>query len=265
MGLNAATHCEWAKVHGCLAQLAGPVAEARDGPLEALALYLKGVLRQGQGELNDALLIFEDPRLAIQQARSDSGGGGPASAAAAVAAAASSAANEGHVREEVALLAAMNRLLIMQLHRLRDEAQINLLVEQLSAACAGHANPEIKTAFSLVMAAITTDPPLSMLDVKQHIQQGLNGSTASSNAQCLNIALNTMRYRLFDNVVGEQALKSAKAGSTQAKKSGNILWMSVADGMLAETYEVLGQTAQAQAARQAGVQYANESWQRTQL
>ncbi|CAK7202335.1 hypothetical protein SEUCBS139899_005058 [Sporothrix eucalyptigena] len=266
MGLNAATHCDWAKVQDCIKQLDAPTAEANDGPLDVLTLYLRGVLKQGQGELNDALHLFEDPRLALPSV-SDSpsalSSAGPAAAAAAAASAAS--ANEGHMRQEVMLLAAMNRLMIMQLNRLRDEPKINMLVEQLKQACVAHPNPEIKTAYSLVMAAITTEPPLSMHDIKTHIQQGLNGSNISSNAQCLNIALNTMRYRLFENVVGEQALKSAKAGSTQAKKSGNILWMSVADGMLADTYDVMGQAAHAQAARQAGVQYANESWQRTQI
>ena len=267
MGLNAATHCDWAKVQDCIKQLDAPTAEASDGPLEVLTLYLRGVLKQGQGELNDALHLFEDPRLALPSV-SDApslvaSSAGPAAAAAAAVSAA--AANEGHMRQEVMLLAAMNRLMIMQLNRLRDEPKINMLVEQLKQACVAHPNPEIKTAYSLVMAAITTEPPLSLHDIKTHIQQGLTGSNLSSNAQCLNIALNTMRYRLFENVVGEQALKSAKAGSTQAKKSGNILWMSVADGMLADTYDVMGQAAQAQQARQAGVQYANESWQRTQI
>ncbi|CAK7568652.1 MAG: hypothetical protein SEPTF4163_006650 [Sporothrix epigloea] len=269
MGLNAATHCDWAKVQECIKQLDAPTAEAHDGPLDVLTLYLRGVSKQGQGELNAALELFEDPRLALPSVSDSSSSSsvvrsaGPAAAAAAAASAA--AANEGHLRQEVMLLAAMNRLMIMQLNRLRDEPKINMLVEQLKQACVSHPNPEIKTAYSLVMAAITTEPPLSMHDIKTHIQQGLTGSNLSGNAQCLNIALNTMRYRLFENVVGEQALKSAKAGSTQAKKSGNILWMSVADGMLADTYDVMGQTAQAQSARQAGVQLANESWQRTQI
>lgn len=275
MGLNAATHCDWAKVQDCIKQLETPAAQANDGPLNVLALYLKGVLRQGQGELNEALELFEDSRLALPAVSDGSpssssavamaSSAGPAAAAAAAANANAASANEGHLRQEVMLLAAMNRLMIMQLNRLRDEPKINMLVEQLKQTCVNHPNPEIKTAYSLVMAAITTEPPLSMHEIKSHIQQGLNGSTVSGNAQCLNIALNTMRYRLFENVVGEQALKSAKAGSTQAKKSGNILWMSVADGMLADTYEVQGQTAQAQVSRQAGVQYANESWQRTQI
>lgn len=245
-GLNAATHCDWVKVQDCTVDLEKSVKEADDGPLGVLALYLKGVLSQGTGELQEAMDIFEDAQFSLATDTKPS-------------------SNEGHVKQEIALLAAMNRLLIMQLDRLRNEPKINELVEQLKHLCVSHTNPEIRTAYSLVMAAINTQPPLSMHDIKMHIQQGLNGSTTSGNAQCLNIALNTMRYRLFENVVGDQALKSAKAGSTQAKKSGNILWMSVADGMLADTYEVQGQTAQAQISRQSGIQYANDSWESTQV
>ena len=42
-------------------------------------------------------------------------------------------------------------------------------------------------------------------------------------------------------MVGEQALKSALAAARQAQRSGNLLWKSVADGMLAQSYEVQGQ------------------------
>jgi len=40
--------------------------------------------------------------------------------------------------------------------------------------------------------------------------------------------------------------KSAMAASVQAKKSGNVLWQSVADGMLANCYEVQGKNSDAQ-------------------
>jgi hypothetical protein len=55
-----------------------------------------------------------------------------------------------------------------------------------------------------------------------------------------------MCSRFFANVVGNQAEKSAKAASFQAKNSGNVLWMSVADGMLAQNYEVQGKKFEAQ-------------------
>jgi hypothetical protein len=54
-----------------------------------------------------------------------------------------------------------------------------------------------------------------------------------------------MRSRLFENVIGEQALKSAMAAAKQAQRSGNVLWQSVADGMLAQSYEVQGHHQQA--------------------
>jgi hypothetical protein len=54
-----------------------------------------------------------------------------------------------------------------------------------------------------------------------------------------------MCNRFFANVVGAQAEKSALAASVQAQKSGNVLWRSVADGMLAQCYEVNGKATDA--------------------
>ena len=51
-------------------------------------------------------------------------------------------------------------------------------------------------------------------------------------------------------------LKSAKAASNQAKRSGNTLWMSVADGMLAQSYDVQGQSLDARKAWEDATQYA---------
>lgn len=47
------------------------------------------------------------------------------------------------------------------------------------------------------------------------------------------------------NVVGAQAEKSAMAASAQAQRSGNMLWMSVADGMLGHCFELNGKPVEA--------------------
>ncbi|KAG7121831.1 MAU2 chromatid cohesion factor like protein [Verticillium longisporum] len=123
--------------------------------------------------------------------------------------------------------------------------------------CTSHPDSEFRTAFSLVQ--VTTQPDLEMNIVKQNIQSALNGAQRTNNTHCLAIALTIMRCRLFENVVGEQALKSAKAASQQARRSGNLLWMSVADGMLANSYEVQGQLAEARAAQAAAQENASRA------
>ncbi|KAL6402393.1 hypothetical protein AUP68_14868 [Ilyonectria robusta] len=91
------------------------------------------------------------------------------------------------------------------------------------------------------MAALVTDPPQQLNQRKQHIQAAMGGSRATNNVLGAAVTLAIMRSRLFENVIGEQALKSAMAAAKQAQRSGNVLWQSVADGMLAQSHEVQGQ------------------------
>lgn len=58
-----------------------------------------------------------------------------------------------------------------------------------------------------------------------------------------------MSWKFFRGVVGDQAENSARASQKLAKKSGDSLWISVADGLLADTLEVQGKHAEAVAAR----------------
>ena len=59
--------------------------------------------------------------------------------------------------------------------------------------------------------------------------------------------------------VGEQAEKSALAAQMQAKRSGNKLWGSVTDGLLAKCYEGQGKMAEADGAFREGVRLAEEA------
>ncbi|KAK4122120.1 hypothetical protein N657DRAFT_681933 [Parathielavia appendiculata] len=90
----------------------------------------------------------------------------------------------------------------------------------------------------LVDAVYAHDRAWKQIASKRHIQQSLSGAQQTSKTQYLSMALNIMRARLFEYMVGEQAIKSAKAGSAPARKSGNVLWMSVVDGMLAQSFEM---------------------------
>lgn len=245
MGLHAATRSDWARVKDCIQRLGEPSKLPVEGSLGTLAVYLNAVYQQGVGNLEVAMRQLEDPRLAINAA------GKPSSA-------------EDQAESGISLLAALNRLLIMQVERLRDDGKTNELVEQLHLHCADHPDPDVRTAYNLTMSSAQLAPPLSIAQIKRHLQVGLQGAQITNNTHFLSIALNIMRYRLFENVIGDQAVKSAKAGSAQAKKAGNLLWMSVADGMLAESHDVQGQAVEATAAFEAATRYANESWDRTQ-
>ncbi|KAJ5009734.1 MAU2 chromatid cohesion factor-like protein [Colletotrichum sp. SAR 10_99] len=237
-GLYFATHSQWSKVEQCVAQLQQAITPAVNDIFNIFSLYLSGVYHQGTGDLETALILFEDERLDLLAGFGNSSGKKPA-------------------YMELCILAGLNRLWILQDPAYRDSMTSTELLDKLRGHCIEHQDPDIRTAFNLVQATAQTNPPPSMHQIKTSITNSLNGSKVTGNTHCLAIALSIMRYRLFDNVVGEQALKSAKAASTQAKRSGNLLWMSVADGMLADSFEVQAMFADAEAARQTATEYAS--------
>ncbi|KAK3994734.1 cohesin loading factor-domain-containing protein [Cladorrhinum sp. PSN332] len=243
IGLEAASLSDWAKVKQCLDSI--DAAQPPTTSLETLTLYLEGVFYQGAAKLEKALEIWKDEKFAVD--------------------ASGALKNGSHLETELSILASLNRVWILQDSSCRDEAEIAELVDLLRPICEDNPDIEIRTAYNLAMAASTFHPPLTLPQLKRHIQGCMQGAQSINNTQYLSMALNIMRNKLFENVVGEQALKSAKAGAMQAKKSGNLLWMSVADGMLAQSHEMQGQINEARVARRNGVRLANEAYERTHV
>lgn len=242
IALISATRTQWVRVHDCLEKIKALSPKPEDGRLGLLVLYVTGVYHQGTGDLHGALRIFNDQRFAIPDADTSSGSTGAAAPS------------------EVALLAALNKIWIMQEPSYRDDYQVAELIEKIKPYCFDHPDVDIRTAFNLALAAIQTEPRQSIQTVKRHIQAGLKWAQNANNTHLLSISLNLMRAMLFENVVGDQAVKSAKAGRAQANKAGNMLWMSVGDGMLAQTEEMQGQVEQAARLRQSGTQLAIQAF-----
>ncbi|KAK7416563.1 hypothetical protein QQZ08_011961 [Neonectria magnoliae] len=226
LGLLAASHCQWETVKQFIVKLETLITPSTQSILRLLSIYLSGVYHQGTGDLQAALSVFRDPCFNISQR-----GTGIKAA-----------------HREMALLAGLNRLWIMQHSSQRDDLETLDLIEELQPLCSMHPNIDLRTAWHNVMAALVTDPPQQLNQRKQHIQAAMGGSRATNNVLGAAVTLAIMRSRLFENVIGEQALKSAMAAAKQAQRSGNTLWQSVADGMLAHSYEVQGQ--QEEAARE---------------
>lgn len=242
IALTSATRTQWTKVLDCLQKIEALTPKPEPGRLNLLVLYVKGVYYQGTGDLDTAFGIFNDGQLNIPDPNDPTH------------------SNSGIATPEVALLATLNKIWILQEPTRRDDLQTMELVERIRPYCSDHPDTDLRTAFNLVVAAIETNPPQSMQTVKRHISTGLKWAQAANNTQLLGIALNLMRSCLFDSVVGDQAVKSAKAGRAQAQKAGNLLWMSVGEGMLAQTEEMQGQVEEAERLRQSGTQHANEAF-----
>lgn len=218
LGLLAASHCQWGKVKQFMEKLETLITPSTQLTIGLLSTYLTGVYHQGTGNLEAALAIFLEGRFDIAQTSGGSKAG----------------------QQEIALLAGLNRLWIMQHPSCRNDYQTHELIEQLQPFCSNHWNIDLRTAWHNVVAALETDPPQQLNQQKQHIQAAMSGSKVTNNILGAAVTLCIMRSRFFENVIGEQALKSARAASKQAQRSGNMLWQSVADGMLAQSYEVQG-------------------------
>lgn len=244
-GLHLATVSRWQEVWKCVEELEKLVKSRLEGIVGLYSCYLSGVYYQGTGNLGAAKAIYEGALLSLES-NLDANGNiqGLAST------------KQGHAELEVRVLSAFNRIWIMQHPEHRDDRLTTELIELLRPLCTEHPNLEIRTAFNLILAATQTNPPIGMTAAKNHLAIALNGAKSLSDVHTLSIALNLMRAKLFQNIVGDQALKSAKAGAAQARKAGNRLWMSVAEGLLAQSYEVQGQVAEARQAWDSGANHA---------
>ncbi|KAL5319804.1 hypothetical protein ACEPPN_012862 [Leptodophora sp. 'Broadleaf-Isolate-01'] len=211
------------------------------GALEFLAMYLTGVYHQGMGDLDLALNIFQEAKFALPAAKS------------------SITTSADQLHRDISLLAALNTLWILQDSARQDSSMNTTLIEKLRPFCETHPSRDIQTAFNLVVATVPTNPPAQMYVIKNYLRAALGGASATANTQFLCITLNVMCSRFFSNVVGDQAEKSAMAASTQATNSGNILWRSVADGMLAQCYEVQGKKELAQETLQQAQYFAQKA------
>ncbi|KAI9780584.1 MAG: hypothetical protein M1835_004460 [Candelina submexicana] len=210
--------------------------------LSSLILYLTGTIYQGMGNVAAALEIYQHPSLTLRA--------------------------QGNTPtqnfSEVAILAALNAILILRDPSHPDHRHVETLISTVEPLCLQHANKNIVSAYQLIRATALNS---SIIKTKEYLQLALNYAKSVANHQLTCITLNFMSWKFFRGVIGEQAEKSAKAATTLARKGQDSLWISVADGMQANTLEVQGRFAEAEATRQQAVVMAQglpSAMQRTQ-
>ncbi|EHL01641.1 putative MAU2 chromatid cohesion factor like protein [Glarea lozoyensis 74030] len=138
-------------------------------------MYLTGVWLQGIGNLDSALRIFQDPKLALPPSNP------------------STSTSVSQISRDFAILAALNTLWITQEPSRLNPERNNALLAQLTPLCAQNQNKDLHTAFCLIKATITTTPPTPLFEVKRHLSQALAGAQKTMNSQFLCITLNVMR------------------------------------------------------------------------
>ncbi|RDW70185.1 hypothetical protein BP5796_08582 [Coleophoma crateriformis] len=222
---------DWRSVKKCIDDLKATIStiEAHsDDPLAYFAKYIEGVFHQGSGHLEEALTIFQSPMFDLSR---------PPKA---------HPSTSDQTKRDVSILAALNSVWIQQGPGRQDRRRNTDLLERLGPLCQKHRNRDIRTAYNLLVVTVETEPPQTLIRTKEFLQQALGGAKSTGNELLLCITLNLTCYRFFNNVVGDQAIKSALVAENMADKSGNVLWMSVANGMLAQKYSLQGKHAEAQ-------------------
>ncbi|KAI9802877.1 MAG: hypothetical protein M1833_001476 [Piccolia ochrophora] len=204
-------------------------------PLDTFLLYIEGVIQQGNGDVSAALSTFQNSCFYLPE---DNGAGNPAK----------------QIQCDLAILAALNSVFILHGRSQAYNSTIETLISTLEHFCLSHPNRNIQCGFQLIKA--TTHPSDPMIRTKHYMQNTLKAAKAIANTQLSCMILHFVSWKFFTGVVGDQAEKSVRAAWQLAKRGDNDLWISVAEGMMADTLEVQGKTAEARAAREGALRLA---------
>lgn len=205
-------------------------SEPRPESLLLLSTYLKAVIYQGTGDLDNALHLYQSEILSVHTYRKTS--------------------HPSHLHLDVVLLSALNTLLIIRTPTHPQHGRLPSLLSFLESLCLRNASRQIQSAYHLITA--TTSSSSTILLTKQALQSALQTAKQSDNKQLMCMVLNFMSWKFFRGVVGEQAEKSARASQTLAQKCMDGLWMSVAAGTLGDTLEAAGRIEEAKRERANG-------------
>ena len=195
----------------------------------SLMEYTAGIIAQATGDLNTALSIFQSPLLSLSPSVSKTTRNDP--------------------RRDIAILAAINTVLILRDPSHPSHSQLPGVLSTLGSFCKANPTKYIQAAYYFVSATVQTE---STIQTKQFLQQALHSATAINNNQITCMTLTFMSWKYFRGVVGEQAEKSARAGNAMATKAKDRLWFSVTGEMMAETLERQGKGEEANGVREEG-------------
>ncbi|PSN68177.1 hypothetical protein BS50DRAFT_573136 [Corynespora cassiicola Philippines] len=188
--------------------------------------YLSGVLDQSNGSIDSALVSFSSPLFELPRA------------------------GTLDLKTDLALLATMNRLLIIRDPRHPDHYTMGPLLAQLEPTCLQHPNHYIEGAFRIIRAITNTNDTV-ITRQKTLIHVALATSQKTQNFQFIGMCLNYMTSKFFADQVGEQAVKSVRAARSVAKQGRSVLWRAVAYGLCINTFQRNGLLEDANACQQA--------------
>lgn len=177
-----------------------------------LAAYLSGVIDQSNGFLDSALATYALSEFSLPESGAHS-----------------------DFKTDVAIIATMNRILILRNPAHPEHYLAGVLFSQLEPLCNGHSNLYIDAAFRIIRALTTGDSAISRHKTLTH--NALSTSQKLQNFQFITVCLSYMTSRFFADTVGEQAVKSVRAARSVAKQSRSVLWRAVAYGLCINTFQ----------------------------
>ncbi|KAF2711056.1 hypothetical protein K504DRAFT_429600 [Pleomassaria siparia CBS 279.74] len=191
--------------------------------------YLEAVYQQTRGSIDEALSTYSLPAFNLPEA----GATGATS----------------DFKTDIAILATMNRLLILRNPAHPEHYLTGVLFSQLEPLCNSHPNYYIEGAFRIIRALTTSENSINRQ--KTLISNALGASQKLQNAQFVTMALNYMTSRFFAEQVGEQSMKSVRAARSVARQQGSVLWRAVSYGLCINTFQRNGLEEDARSSQEA--------------
>jgi len=193
--------------------------------------YLEATIAQGTGDLDKALAIYQTPLLKLPDLAPN---------------------RLPTVQHDVAILAALNQLLIIFPHSHPQHFRASALLASLEPLALHHHHKAIVSAIWFIKTLVDDEASATIMGRKQVLQHALLAARSMSNQQLLVQCMALMNNLFFRNIVGDQASKSLRTGWVLAKRnegrssqgdsesSGGGLWTAVAGSMYADLLERQG-------------------------
>ncbi|KAF2179111.1 hypothetical protein K469DRAFT_674812 [Zopfia rhizophila CBS 207.26] len=216
LGLLACKQEDWLTAETTLVSLRNQLGNTpfnNTGSFNHLVTYLSGTLDQGRGSIDQALATYGAPVFALPDA----------------------GVTFSDFNTDIAILATMNRLLIVRHPAHAEHFLTALLFSQLEPLCANHPNQIFAGAFRILRALTTSEDSINRQ--KTLISNALSAAQKLQNQQFTTICLTYMTSKFFADTIGDQAIKGARAARSVAKQSRNALWRAVACGLCINTFQ----------------------------
>ncbi|KAK6404412.1 hypothetical protein LTR81_020734 [Elasticomyces elasticus] len=181
---------------------------------QALIVYMRAVCQQGSGDLEAAEALYGSVELTWD-----------------------SKSREIGALRDMQAVAGINRVQILRHFGRIDEA--NGLLASIQPFATANGNKSITSAYYVAKAA-AQGPRSPVIKLKQDLECAVKAAQSVSNTHILCIVMSMMTNMFFTNIVGEQAVKAARASRTLARSVQSKLWHAVADKMYGDTLDLCG-------------------------